>query len=1119
VWTPKRILLLAVGFVLFTLAYILYSATSLGRINTLPPLPDQYRIGNTDSAVIRPLGPRANPLERKLELAFGQGCKEKKWPVLLELNSKSMVMAADSFEVQKDGRVKLKTMSLALFGKKKNDGRDIEINTLKCDEAYITFDRPVTSLSPSELSGRKIKEAELWGAPDRAIVIKNNRRTALDNDDLTVTIAVGPLHYIENKQFIWTRDRVHLQDGLPDMRDGRLIPPKADIVATGMEMQLATAAPPPKPGVVVTHKPKNESISGVKRIVLKQDVTMHLYTSGATPFPGGDKSRPATATTAMKGAVKPPPESAHIFIRTPGRFQYDLFKDHDMAQFDVPQDADQPTSPQDVTVVRVNERLGNDQLICKHLTLRLKRRDSEATPAGRPTTAAAQTPEQGMEIETAHATGPEVTLTSDAEKLDAHGNDFFYDAGKKLTILKGVPLMEANKDESIIQAPELQIQDIPLPTPPGSPAKTYQQVIAKGPGQIHLPKKIGDKTVHKTHAFWKDKLISTRDGELDLLVLTGSARFEDESDEDNKQSLKAETIKVWLLAEDKKPETTKAATATKTEPTKTSASPQQARRPHIVHALRNVMAHSRDLRIHDTSRLIIRFTDVPAARMPPPSAGDKRAVKPPDNKAMTSTRATGGTPVPPNRTLLPPGKTLGLPKTPPPPEPRPIDLSARSIEAEVLRCAERLALNHLWAEGSTIDNKGGVKVRQAPATPGDRGVDIVGNTLDMKCHPEGNELVVSGDMAQLLMDKILIFGPTVNIDQAANKAWVYGHGAMELQSNQTLEGKPLGRTVPLTIHWSERMYFQGGRAEFDGNIQAVQENARLACKQLQVFFDRPISLKEGARGDQPAKVRSLVGDKEVRVEDETVVQGKLQKYQLLEGSSIAMSQVPREDSPPTVSRPTTATTSGPAKSNDANEVRLTGPGSVRILQRGGADSASTPGKPAPNKPGPRPASDEQEIKLTYVSFQKLMRASSLTNTADFWGSVRVLNLPCDDPHREIDLDAMLETELPEEALYLCSNRLKVLSHPTQGGKSYQEMEAHGQVWVQAREFSAQSDHMTYNEAKDQIIFTGEGNNLAVLSRVRFKGANPEVMRGRKITYKRSTGEATSDGTQSLNGGG
>ncbi len=43
-WTPKRIMLLVVGFVLFTLAYLLYSATTLGRINTLPPLPEYYRI-------------------------------------------------------------------------------------------------------------------------------------------------------------------------------------------------------------------------------------------------------------------------------------------------------------------------------------------------------------------------------------------------------------------------------------------------------------------------------------------------------------------------------------------------------------------------------------------------------------------------------------------------------------------------------------------------------------------------------------------------------------------------------------------------------------------------------------------------------------------------------------------------------------------------------------------------------------------------------------------------------------------------------------------------------------------------------------------------------------------
>ncbi len=60
-WTPKRILLLAVGFVLFTLVYLLYSATSLGRINTLPPLPEQYSEGNSSSSGDRPPRSRSDP--------------------------------------------------------------------------------------------------------------------------------------------------------------------------------------------------------------------------------------------------------------------------------------------------------------------------------------------------------------------------------------------------------------------------------------------------------------------------------------------------------------------------------------------------------------------------------------------------------------------------------------------------------------------------------------------------------------------------------------------------------------------------------------------------------------------------------------------------------------------------------------------------------------------------------------------------------------------------------------------------------------------------------------------------------------------------------------------------
>jgi hypothetical protein len=1172
VWTPKRIIQLAVGFVVFTLVYVLYTLTALGRINTLPPLPDQYKpIDGDDSVpIVRPIRViLPTVLERKLEMAFHPGCEELTWPVRLEFPAKSMVIAAWKFELADQGRVKLELMSLALFGKKKNDGREIEINTLKCKQAYLKFDQPITSLSPGALNGRKVVEAELFGDTTRKIRITNNRRTADRDDDLVVEIPTGPLYYIEKTQLVKTSDQVHLTDGSLISKDGRLIQPKAIIDAWGMDMELATTAPPPRPGVVLhTQRPKNETISGVKRIVLKEAVDMRLRVAGGTPFPGNDKADaghpPAGAKKAGGKDADRSGEPALVHIVTPGRFEYELFKDYDMARFDVPTNVNLPNSPQDVTVTRINEQTGNnDILVCKHLELRLKRRNNE-TPAARDT--APPPAEQGLEIETVHATGPDVTLTSDAEKLDAHGNDFFHDTGKKLTRLKGVPYMEANKEDSLIQAPELIIQDIPLPAAPPAPvaggkgadkaAKTYQQIEASGPGSIHMTNKTTGK--QNVHAFWKEKLLSTREGVLDKLILTGAARF---VDDEHKQSLQAEELKVWLLPEENKVQavaTKPAASDAKPQAATPTAMPGSSRKPYRVEALRNVLAHSPELNIHDAARLVIHFRDVSPERMPPPSSANNKPVTPaapPDKKPSIADpppdvrgqkseikkeekRDGTAAAVPAAQPAAPAAPrpsasgnadgslTVTAPQpqqTRPGPDPdRPIDLSARSIEAKVLRCNERMALDHLWAEGGAldaVDKRGGVKVRQEPAKPGEEGVYIEGNTLDMTCHVGGNELVVTGDLAQLKMDKIFILGPEVTIDQVANKAWVVGEGAMQMQSATTLEGKPLARPVPLIVHWGDNMLFNGTFAYFEGNIQAEQDNARLACQHLQVYFDKPISLKEGMRGTQPAKVSKLVADKgagkqPVHVEDQTFEGAKLQKYQLLIGRELHMTTVPRDEAPQ------------PGKSNDANEVTLYGPGSVRILQRGDSDLTVAPGNPAPNQPAPeKKAAKEQQMKLTYVSFVKQMQASSRTNVASFWESVRVLNFPCDDPHCDIDLDDILSKDLPEGVLYLRCNRLRVNTYQKAVGggtgpnqvRTYQEMDAQGQVYVQGRDFTAQCDHMTFNEEKDQVIFYGEKGNDAVLTKGGYKGSDHKSFKDDKIIYIRSTGQAILHRIRSIDG--
>src|SRR5581483_3527628 len=145
----------------------------------------------------------------------------------------------------------------------------------------------------------------------------------------------GPLYYIEKTQLVKTSDHVNLMDGSPISKDGRLIPPKAVIDAEGMEMELMTSAPPPRPGIHPSNKQKNETISGVKRIVLKEAVTMNLFVASGAPFPNGEKSNAGTpreehakkhAGRGNDAARSPGSEPARIKIETPGRFEYEILK-------------------------------------------------------------------------------------------------------------------------------------------------------------------------------------------------------------------------------------------------------------------------------------------------------------------------------------------------------------------------------------------------------------------------------------------------------------------------------------------------------------------------------------------------------------------------------------------------------------------------------------------------------------------------------------------------------------------------------------------------------------------------------------------------------------------------
>ena len=105
-WTPRRVLLLILGLVLFGTAFGVY-LRFLGWIDGLPQLPEEYLARRTDD---EPFPVRAlTPVQEKLRLAFPG---DSPWHEIyynhkIELHSKGIVLAANQFSIEPDGRVRL----------------------------------------------------------------------------------------------------------------------------------------------------------------------------------------------------------------------------------------------------------------------------------------------------------------------------------------------------------------------------------------------------------------------------------------------------------------------------------------------------------------------------------------------------------------------------------------------------------------------------------------------------------------------------------------------------------------------------------------------------------------------------------------------------------------------------------------------------------------------------------------------------------------------------------------------------------------------------------------------------------------------------------------------------
>jgi hypothetical protein len=910
-WTPRRIFLTLIGLLGFASIYLGY-ARLLGSFDGLPPLPAHY-LPSDGPRPPAPL-PTGNTLDRKMELAFGPGCNELRYPIKLDLKAKGVLVAAYAFRIippgdPRAGWVEFAPLSVAMFGEKRGPDGVPEINTLYADVAYLKFDRPIRAMG--DLDGRKVVAAELHANPDSGfpgdnrkgrLLMVNNRRTVDPNDDVRM-ITSGPLYYEDlprpGQPHIYTFTPVEITDHLntalaePDHTAARL----PTMTGVGLRVFLTPEDKAKKqpakdtdPRLPIPRKDK-PGLTGVDLVELDNTVELNLWTDASASFvaPGSDPTAPKKKPADPKKDA-PPPEKRLLQVRTNGPFRYDPARE--LAHFERPA-APRPglVEDQHVTVTRAGRTVGQDMLDCEYLDVQFMRKPppgppkdgTPPKPASPPDAKKDATPGDGdLSIKSIRAWGETVVITSDSELLHATGVEMIHEAEARTTVLRGDARqpVQAVKDGNLLRGSELHLF---------GDGKEISQAHVLGAGSFgfgDFDPKTGD---YQKLATWTDRLVYTKQTEKDkppVEILTflgkngGKAVFKDTSSGELK-TIEAHQLKVWLAPKDP-PKDGKTPPAKKEEPKKEvkKGDPKKdagkpdvtkSAKPMRMEAVGEVRSTSPEVIVRHTDYLNIWFQDVPKLVKPPKTdpkdaPGKATSELPPPREVTKETAKVIPEPGPKPHELPrkgPDGKEVASAKKDEPAK-KPMVVVARTIEVWMNRDPQgQNEVDRVRAEGE-------VEVHQDPAREGELGTDVAGQTVDMKTYAEGNLLAVTGDATDrgkpkwgvVRFDKVTMFGFDIVIDQRSNAARVKGEGSMEILTASDMEGKKLEKPTTMYVHWNHKMDFLGPDklVYYHGDVHAYQEASKLKCQWMQVVLDRPVFLNQAAKPKTPAKPKAP-GDK------------------------------------------------------------------------------------------------------------------------------------------------------------------------------------------------------------------------------------------------------------------
>ena len=699
-----------------------------------------------------------------------------------------------------------------------------------------------------------------------------------------------------------------------------------------------------------------------------------------------------------------------------------------------------------VDVARATPEGGSDQITCDLLAILLAADGAEND----------QKPGKGPLSPTEiQAKGSPVVVRSTAAELEARATRLGYEIATRRILLDGTEPVSL-----IARGSEMEARKIDYcPGPPGDPGA----LMAVGPGWLRVTSEGQPPAL----ARWQQWLRMRPDGEGHVVSIAGDADIVVET----RGRLSAGELHLWLDVLPPPPG------APPRDPT---AGPDLSGVKPSRMLARGMVEVGADQVAARTDRLELWFRDAP-----PPPAAPKPAVVPPPTVAAT--------PAPPR----PPQPAAAA--IPPPPQEPPggrITATAALIRGLVTLSPKGPELSEMSMEGQVelVEQPVGVAKEGPPVT-------IRGDQLQLS-RPTAFDAraVVSGRPATVVGRGLDLEGPLVEFDRGRNRVTVDGAGRLSLPmpadgpglDGLAITGSAATKPPPaagadpgkLDVTWKGRLDFDGQTARFVEDVVANGGTTIVRSGSLDVVFDEPFELagdRRGQPGRQPRRqpeVARIACGSGVKIESESIDEAGDRSVERLFVRDLVVERA-------------------------SGEVSGTGPGRLTSTRKGQPPAfatPSTPGRPpiAPVAAGARPSG------LTYlgVDFQQGLRGNIHRRSMEFHQRVEAIWGPVAGWGDALDPHAA--SGLPEGAITIASDVLGVGQAPPMPGqpRGMLELGAMGNVLVEGESFTARSSRLTWSEAKDLLVFAGDGRSDAQLFRQLKAGGQPSTAAAGEIWYYR-----------------